>query len=157
MEKIQKGASAFLTDIEANREYYRQNSLCDCSACRNFYSQIGGKYPELKEFLLEFGVEIARPDELIWVTEKEGEIDYIAMYTVAGEVLSLQTEEMQIGAQQIAVDKTVDFPNERELPCFGLTVFPLFLPWILKEPFPDAEPKNGAFQKIVELFKRKRS
>lgn len=146
-----------MTDIEGNREYYRQHSLCDCSACRNFYAQVSGKYPELEAFLLEFGVEIARPDELIWMAEKEGEIDYIAMYTAAGEVLSLQAEEMQIGAQQVAVDKTADFPNERELPCFGLTVFSLSLPWILKESFPDTEPKNGAFQKIVELFKRKRS
>lgn len=153
MKKMQKDGYVFLTDIHANREYYRQNSLCDCSACRNFYAQISGKYPELEAFLFEFGVDIARPDELIWM-EREEEVDYIAMYTVRGEVNSLQTAEIRIGAQQIVVNQTVDFPNEQELPCFGLTVSSFSLPWVLSEPFPGSE--QGVFFKIVEGFKKKR-
>ena len=156
MKTIQKDGCTFLTDRGANRAYYRQNSLCDCSACRNFYTQISGKYPELEAFLLEFGVDIARPDELIWM-EREEKIEYIGMYSVDGKVLSSNAEEIRIGVQQIVADQTVNFPHERELPCFGLTVYSFSLPWVLSEPFPGSEQKKGAFCKIVEGFKKKRS
>lgn len=155
MKKIQKDGCVFLTDTGENREYYRQNSLCDCSACRNFYAQISGKYPELETFLFEFGVDIARPDELIWM-EREEEIEYIAMYTARGEANSVQAEVIRIGAQQIVVSQTADFPNERELPCFGLTASSFSLPWVLSEPFPGSEQKKGILFKIVEGFKKKK-
>ena len=155
MKKMQKDGYVFLTDIEANRKYYRQNSLCDCSACRNFYAQISGKYPELEAFLFEFGVDIARPDELIWMERKE-KMEYIAMYTARGEANSLLPEVLQLATQQIVVNQTADFPNERELPCFGLTASSFSLPWVLSEPFPGSEQKKGILFKIVEGFKKKK-
>lgn len=156
MKKIQKDGYVFLTDIGENREYYRQNSLCDCPECRNFYAQISRKYPKLEAFLFEFGVDIARPDELIWMEQKK-KMEYIAMYTVRGEANSLLPEVIHIGTQQIVVNQTVDFPNERDLPCFGLTVSSFSLPWVLSDPFPGSEQKKGILFKIVEGFKKKRS
>ena len=149
MKKIERDKAIFLSDIEANQEYYQHNSLCSCSLCRNFYAQISGKYQELEDFLLEFGVDIVRPDELVW-TEAEETIDYIAMYTVKGDVLFLEEKEFLVGEQNIMVDETVNFPNEQVSPCFGITVFSISLPWVLDKSLPHSPKKRWRLLKGIK-------
>lgn len=65
MKQIKINNYKFSVDIEKTKEYYNTHSLCDCVCCRNYYKQIEKELPKLKEFLDNFGVDIAKPDEVM--------------------------------------------------------------------------------------------
>ena len=67
MTTIQKNGYVFLVDREKTQQYYRTHTLCDCVYCRNYYAQVRQQFPRLDAFLSEFGVDIARPDEIMSV------------------------------------------------------------------------------------------
>ena len=86
METIKKEDYTFAADIEKTREYYKTNSLCGCSCCRNYYAQIKNKFPKLSDFLSDFGIDISKPDEIISI-ETDSEINYMNIdYTVCGSI-----------------------------------------------------------------------
>ena len=60
-------------NIIKNKEYYRKkNDLCACDMCKNYYLQIEKEYPKIKEYLDNIGVDILKPNELMWENEGEG-------------------------------------------------------------------------------------
>lgn len=89
MTTIQKNGYVFLVDREKTQQYYRTHTLCDCVYCRNYYAQVRQQFPRLDAFLSEFGVDIARPDEIMSV-ELEGRVAYLNVdYTVCGRVQTM--------------------------------------------------------------------
>ena len=86
MKTITTHGYTFEADVEKTREYYKNNTLCDCSCCRNYHSQINNYSKELTDFLSLFGIDIEKPDELSWI-DIENEIDYIAMYTFNAKLI----------------------------------------------------------------------
>ena len=89
MTTIQKNGYVFLVDQEKTQQYYRTHTLCDCVYCRNYYAQVKQQFPRLDAFLSEFGVDIARPDEIMSV-ELEGRVAYLNVdYTVCGRVQTM--------------------------------------------------------------------
>ncbi len=73
-------------NIIKNKEYYRKkNDLCTCDMCKNYYLQIEKEYPKIKKYLNDIGVDITRPNELMWENEGE-EIKYLnCEYVVFGK------------------------------------------------------------------------
>ena len=55
-----------MVDIEKTKQYYsslKQEALCNCNYCKNYYSQIKTEFPEVSEYLASFGVDIEKPFE----------------------------------------------------------------------------------------------
>lgn len=154
MIKIQKNNSVFCVDKEATQKYYEKISLCDCANCRNFYQQIRGLFPELELLLSEFGVDIAKPDEIFWFEEKK-EIRYILAYTATGHIETEGKCEINAGEFEIIIDNGY-IPNEQTEDYFLITVYDMYLPWVLEEPFHEERLKEKLFSKIRQLLQKKR-
>lgn len=160
MELIIKDAYKFSVDIEKTKEYYNTHSLCDCVCCRNYYKQIAKELPKLKEFLVDFGVDISKPDEIMSV-ENEGFIDYLNVdYTVCGNVINMSEYEIDVYDNlflNVIVTEGFASPNEQTGEYFTLSVTNIRLPWVLEVPNPTSikikainKTKNNAFKgKII--------
>lgn len=146
-------------DIEKTKDYYTSHSLCDCPACRNYYVQVKHKFHLLDEFLLEFGIDIERPDELSHI-ESDNEIQYLcAAYTVCGKILEFDKYEIDLfedgGVVSIVFNNSY-IPNEQKTDYFVVMVYNIRLPWVLNEPFPEAVPVKKRFiDKIKAVFLKK--
>lgn len=121
-------------DVEQTKDYYKSNSLCDCPSCRNYYAQAKDNFHLLNDFLLEFGVNIERPDELR-CAEVDGNIKYIfAVYTVCGKILELDKYKIDLcedsGALSVVI-RNPYVPDERRKDYFVITVYNISLPWII--------------------------
>ncbi len=156
MQIVKKENFTFCVDIEKTSEYYLSNTLCDCSGCRNLYIQIETISEKLVDFLSEFGIDICRPDESANV-EMNNYIDYLFIgYTVVGRIETEGVYETDIEDFHIKISKgdTPDdwFPNEQKEPCFFVSVTGVSLPWVLDEPFLDAE---NCIDRVKRFFKKK--
>ena len=156
MKTIEKDDWKFSVDIEKTKEYYKINTLCKCSDCRNFYTQIEEKLPKLKEFLSEFGVDILKPDEISSCTY-EGEINYYAVYySVCGEITKDSEYEIDIYDNlflSIFVSDGCEVPNNQTGKCFTFSVMQIRLPWVLDEPL-NPTAKERVFDKFHGIFKK---
>lgn len=145
MTQICKDEYVFEVDIEKTLCYYKEQSPCECDFCRNFYGQIKGKFPKLEAFLSEFGIDIARPDELSLPIEIENEGVYSgAAYTVCGKIEKMGMYEIDIQDRQffsVVVTDGFVAPNRQNGEYFTLSVEGFCLPWELEEPF--AQPKEN--------------
>ena len=70
MSIIKKEDYVFDVDVEKTKEYYSSKTLCDCDECRNFYRQAENTFPKIKDFLLDFGIDIVRPKKVVQHTIK---------------------------------------------------------------------------------------
>ena len=156
LKTVEKDEWEFSVDVEKTKEYYKINSLCECSDCRNFYAQIEEKLPKLKEFLSEFGVDISKPDEISSCTY-EGEIDYYAVYySVCGEITKDSSYEIDIYDNlflSIFVSDGCEVPNKQTGKCFTFSVMQIRLPWVLDEPL-NPTAKERVFDKFHGIFKK---
>lgn len=130
MTTIQKNGYVFLADREKTQQYYRTHTLCDCVYCRNYYAQVRQQFPRLDAFLSEFGVDIARPDEIMSV-ELEGHVAYLNVdYTVCGRVQTMGEGEIELydgRLLHIAVTEGFASPNEQTGDYFTISVTELEL------------------------------
>lgn len=158
MTAIHKNDYIFLVDTEKTKEYYKNNSLCDCNCCRNFYAQIKEKFTKLDAFLTEFGIDIARPDEIMSVAA-DNYIDYINVdYTVCGRIKTMGEQEMNIydnSALSIVITNGFASPNEQTEEYFTISITQIKLPWVLNEPFPKTITiKDTVISKCKNFFKQ---
>ena len=157
MTKIAKDEYIFLVEKEKTAAYYTTHSLCDCDGCRNFYAQIKGMFPKLEAFLAEFGVDIAKPDEMPWF-ETDNKIQYIPYYTVIGRIEEMGMYEIDFGNQSLVVYRSgnpwTDIPNEQVEPYFLLEVSFIDLPWVLDTPFPSATVKKNFLARLFHKRKK---
>ena len=153
---IEKDGYVFSVDRDKTSEYYTTHSLCDCDGCRNFYKQIKGSFPELEEFLAEFGVDIAKPDEMPWY-DIDNHIQYYPYYTVTGKIEKMGMQEIDLGNLNIVFYQSgspyTDIPNEQTEPYFIIEVFMIDLPWILDTPFPSAPAKKNFIMRLFGKLK----
>ena len=130
MTTIQKNGYVFLADREKTQQYYRTHTLCDCVYCRNYYAQVRQQFPRLDAFLSDFGVDIARPDEIMSV-ELEGHVAYLNVdYTVCGRVQTMGEGEIELydgRLLHIAVTEGFASPNEQTGDYFTISVTELEL------------------------------
>ena len=53
-------------NVEQTKKYYKdikQEDLCDCNYCKNYYLQVKDAYPKVAEFLDSIGIDIEKPFE----------------------------------------------------------------------------------------------
>ena len=159
MAIIKKEDYVFDVEMEKTKEYYATRTLCDCDECQNYYRQAANTFPKLKNFLLDFGVDIARPDE-IHSTYNKGDVDYHAVtYTVVGECIKFGKYEfdMEDGGLfiNLVINKTPVFPNEQgDRQCFEIFIYNIRLPWVLETPHEEERPKMSFWTKIKRFFKK---
>lgn len=154
---IQKQDCKMDVDIDKTIEYYREHSLCDCSACRNFYKQAATALPTLNAFLSELGVDVSRPDESASDASDYTVDYYFVAYTVSGKVLECDKYEIDIQEGNLFLSIVIGdhyIPNEQKNEYFVISVYGIKLPWVLDEPLPDAVPTNNFFSKIKKIFKK---
>ena len=158
MAIIEKEDYIFDVDIEKTKEHCSAGPLCDCYECRNYYRQAAYAFPKLKNFLLDFGIDIARPAE-IHSTYHKGAVDYHTVtYTVVGECIKFGKYEfdMEDGGLFInpVISTTPVFPNEQQ--CFEIFIYNIRLPWALEEPPKEEEEKVkiSIWTKIKRLFNK---
>lgn len=155
---LKKDDYKFDIDINKTEEYYKEQSLCDCPSCRNFYAQISSCFPKLKKFLEEFGVDVSKPDEIGYTESiEENMIDYtFVAYTVNGKITEFSGYEIDIYDSQF-LSVVVDckyIPNEQKTDdYFILNVYNIELPWVLNEPFPTTK-RNCFINKTSCIFKK---
>lgn len=119
-------------NIKVTADYYKSNSLCECSDCKKYYSLSKDKFPLLDKFLSSLGVDISRPDELGADSNENGTDYHFVSYTVAGAILGAEKYEIGFidnGTQmKIIIDKT-SVPNTLEIDeFFTITVYGMHLP-----------------------------
>ena len=69
-------------NIRKTENYYktlREDDLCDCDYCKNYYKEIKASYPLLAEYLEGIGVDIEKPFEAMPLEPYEGYIEYMAV------------------------------------------------------------------------------
>ena len=158
MKTIEIDDWKFSVDVEKTKAYYKNISLCDCPNCRNFNVQIEERFPKLKDFLEEFGVDVSRPDESSSV-ELEDTIDYLSVdYTVCGEIIEESKKEICISDNicvGIFVYNDSISPNEQTGGHFIFSVSKLELPWVLDEPL-NPTVKERFFDKVHAFLENKK-
>ena len=155
---IKTDGYVFSVDRDKTAEYYTSHALCDCDACRNFYKQIKESFPELDDFLDQFGVDLAKPDEMPWY-DIDNRIQYTPYYTVTGKIEETDTQKVKIGDLNVVFypsgSPLTDIPNEQTEPYFIIGVSMIDLPWIFDTPFPAAPAKKNFIMQLFRKLKKK--
>ena len=116
----------FSVNVQQTKEYYQNNSVCECDYCQYLHSNIQGKYPELEVFLANFGIDITKFDEAGPV-ELDGQYLYSFIgYTVCGKIVNISEQDIVLPGTddiRIRVDTGYAFPNNQDSDYFSLTVF----------------------------------
>ena len=156
--EIKKSGFVFSVDKEKTSEYYAKHTLCDCNGCQNFYKQIKGLFPELEEFISQFGVDITKPDEMSWYDINKS-IGYTPYYTVTGKIEKMGTNELAFENINVAFHQSDtpcnDIPNEQTESYFIIEIPTVDLPWILDTPFPSAPVKKGFIMRLLNKSNKK--
>ena len=156
--EIQKCGYVFLVDRDKTSEYYAAHSICDCDGCQNFYRQIKGQFSELERFLTELGVDISRPDNIMWY-DADNCIGYNPCYTVTGNIKAFGEYEIDFGYLNAVFyqgdDPTHDIPNEQTEPYFVIEIFNITLPWVIDAPFPSTSIKKNFIVRLIDKIKNK--
>ena len=155
--EFEKDGYIFSVDREKTSEYYAMHTLCECDGCQNFYRQIKGLFPDLEKFLAEFGVDIAKPDEMPWY-DINNHIQYTPYYTVTGKIKKMGAQKMNFGNLNVVFSQSdgpwTDIPNEQTEPYFIVEVFMIDLPWILDTPFPSAPIREKFIMRLLNKIKK---
>ena len=119
----------FDIDMARTMEYSSKEAAdhCDCAYCRNFYAGVDKKFPDLRPFLAQFGIDIEAPDEMLPMIGDE--LLYDPTYKVFGSILQTGRYELQAG-----ICNFVARTENPEADYFLLDCYEVCLPWILDEP-----------------------
>lgn len=154
---VRIGEWVFDVDMTATMEYSATEAAehCTCAYCRNFYAAVDDKYPRLRPFLAQFGLDLEAPDRMSPLDYGPERIDYDPMYYVFGKIQQPGIFEMSAGLANIVatpVEGTLDGK-----PYFQLDVYEVCLPWVLDEPFEDGVPAVPEKKSWLGRFFRKES
>ena len=145
-------------DLDLTREYYKTHTICDCCDDKNYQTFAKSRFPELDKFLLQFGVDISRPDETGSVyLEKTGMIQYLFVaYTVVGKIIKVGQDTITQNANDLTIKIAINndyYPNEQKSDCFSIVVTGIEMQWLLDGEYPD-KPEKTLFQRLTAHFKK---
>ena len=114
----------FRVDMEKTKEHssFVSSEHCTCGYCENYYRAVNPAYPDLKGFLLRFGVLIDGPSEMYPIEPTL----YLAGYRVFGRI-------EQFGAGPMIVNGIPVTPEPVDDAHFMLEVGQMPLPWVMAE------------------------
>lgn len=158
--RIEKENYIMDVDVEKTQEYYKDIELCDCDNCCNFYEAINNRFSKLKDFFSEFGIDIARPDEIgSYVDASKQCVNYyFVAYTVTGTLINQDKYEIDIFDDGLFLNIVIDegyVPNTQTEKYFVITVYNIVLPWVLGKPLEplmiEKKEKGGFIKKILKF------
>jgi len=133
----------------ATRKYYARELAehCTCPNCRNFYAAVDKVYPELRSFLLRFGVQVEAPDEMMAFTPTL----CTNYYAVCGSILERGQGSIRVGGVLVTPMTAEEAMANTWLsePLFFLSVGTMALPWLLEESMEDQPQPGQTIQKIL--------
>lgn len=114
----------FEIDFDRTTEHssFVSSEHCTCGYCENYYRSVNLVYPDLKAFLLRFGVRIDGPSEMYPIEPTL----YLAGYRVFGRIL-------QFGNGPVMVSGVPVMPEPMDDAHFMLEVGEMPLPWVMAE------------------------
>lgn len=121
-------------NVEETKKYYnsiKQEELCDCNYCKNYYLQIKAQYPEVSVYLDSLGVDIEKPFETSPLEPDENNIlEYCCVqYLVFGSCPD--NYNYKIGEVKVGISKSYPTPNiEIKSEYFVLDFYPIKLKMI---------------------------
>ena len=140
----------FECDIDKTKSYYESHSMCDCPACSYYHLHAGESFPKLNIFLSDFGVDISKPDDIVWFQELGGISCVVVSYTVNGKIEKYGDYEFDINDGELFLNIVFDqkyVPNEQISDYFVISVFGLM--------FKNEETKNLIRSDAHENFRFK--
>ena len=130
---IEKYDWKFYFDKNRTLDYYENYSdLCQCESCRNFYENVNFIPNEIKNFLKQFGIDIAKPIEQVSIIADKSKkmVENTVYYAVNGNASSLNNSEITLGQSVIEVVPKEKSPNTNiAQPYFVFAVHDIWLPW----------------------------
>lgn len=79
--------------------YHKEDYLCTCSDCMNYYKKIKEEYPKLLDFLCKYNIDITKPIEIINYDYENNKQVCESYYVVIGDLkkeFSLQIDDLFI-------------------------------------------------------------
>ena len=132
--EIQISDWLFQVNLEATFAHTINNSLdhCECAYCKNYYECVDMVYPEISQFLAQFGAVKDGPSELMPFEPTV----MLACYRIVGSVLCWGDSQIMAGAVPVSVEAAEDGT-------FLLWIGEFVLPWCQPEPEEDViSPAN---------------
>lgn len=124
----------FQIDPEMTYLHTSQNAEdhCNCGYCRNYYDCVDMVYPELRSFLMQYGVVLEGPSELLPFEPTR----ILACYKVYGTVIQWGSSALYAGSVTISIE-TDDNGT------FFIWAGEMYLPWCQEEAEEDVvSPAN---------------
>ena len=132
---LELGDCVLDVDIEAEVDYCKNLSLCDCDECRNYYARAKAELPLLTDFLSRMGIDVSAPDEISsFFDPAAGKVEYLMVaYTVVGRIIKNGKRPINIHDNGLFLNISIDtmyVPNEQKTEDhFTVTVCGIRLPW----------------------------
>lgn len=149
MKYITKAGCNFEIDYGANFSRYTAKPENKTPYYRNFTTQLCLSIPELLSFFDVFGIDIIKPDSLVWNDEGE-KLRYTAEYRCKGSIGDPGFTH-RISRMNISVKDS----GEGE---FTFVVSDILLPWIVLDPrdgaAKPAPAEENFVSKLLGLFKK---
>lgn len=138
---LQIGDWTFDIDITRTMEYSAAEAAehCTCAYCRNFYASVDEKYPNLRPFLAQFGLDIEAPDEMLPFDGPQ-EMWYENVYSVSGRIISGAEHTFTVDGVEVRIysENKLHINQTIPKPHFFIGVGIMVLPWVLDEPMEGA-------------------
>lgn len=133
---IEKNGWEFCFDKDKTLEYYKSyTDLCQCEYCQNYYQNIDYIPSNVRSFLEQFGIDIAKPIEQVpvMVNKLEKTVDNILYFVVVGKAISTNNnDDIDLGPINIEIVPDELSPNtDITKPYFVLAVQDIWLPWTI--------------------------
>lgn len=114
----------FRIDMEKTKEHssFVSSEHCTCGYCENYYRAVNLTCPDLKAFLLRFGIKVDGPSEMYPIEPTL----YLAGYRVFGTI-------MQFGNAPMMVNGIPVTPEPVDEAHFMLEVGQIPLPWVMAQ------------------------
>lgn len=130
---IEKNGWKFYFDKNKTLEYYETyTDLCQCESCQNFYNNVKFISDDIRNFVEQFGIDIAKPieQESIIADKSKKMVDNTVYYAVIGKAISSNNFEITIGQSVVEIIPNEMSPNtDISQPYFVFAVRDIWLPW----------------------------
>lgn len=116
--------------------YENYTDLCQCASCRNFYKNTKYISADIRNFIEQFGADVAKPieQESIIADKEQRIVENTLYYAVNGIAKSLNNSDIQIEQSSIRIIPKEASPNtDISEPYFVFAIYNIWLPWTVDD------------------------